>query len=901
MTTDQPQGGQSSAESAKEEAYKRSIQLLEARTASLEAALAQFLPQGSSQIPQSLPTAGTQAPLLNSAFQLPLSLPYHPFLYPSYPQYLWPLQQPQLAQSQTQAQAQAPAPAPLVRKSSAQFSTTGETSQSSGAPPEVILVKDAKDAKDVKDAAAGDPAAPYDSNDSEKSKEGDNEGAAEGQDQAKDQEDTRIWTVINKWNNTKSIWEDVEDKFETPKDGQNKAATYRRNIDPHNEKKVDFEDLEIHSQELKDLLSETDNWWGDYRDDKSREMKVETPFYPFVWSWDKYQKACDQKEDDSDARKQARKALEKLMQLISRSAALESYFRSRDELKSSKKVKFRDLWTLFRHGGQVYARSYRNELQMFEVRYIKAPPYDSQFFVSCIAFDWDGLKFWPYTYDFYIKEFSGEKPINSLEIFPVEYYQDVDGNAGDVQLRERLIERGKKYVDFVTKEPISYQCRYEGTATITPSGPQRAIIKRRAPDAKLTNPSERYNMLDDELDLTTIEITGKQNRVIIDNYTFIKSERNPMKGDDVPPLGKKVPYIDPDCVCSVCKTSPFQWKPESKLEEGSFGPLGEAFGEDEKRLQFLPPRLLGFALKEKVWGQFLVDNLTKVGFVDDTEHKDPFWEELQLRQEAKDQLMALVKFHKAPAMRKPNENTGGGSSKVFDVIEGKGQGVVILLHGPPGVGKTLTAETIAIATGRPLLTVSVAEIGIQAHEAERKLTDVFEDAARWDAVLLMDEADVFVEERKQGDLSRNSLVSVLLRCLEYYDGLIILTTNRVRSIDPAMQSRIHLAIRYQDLTAEQRIAIYKNRLKYIPDEEFEDRKALEKSLEKGSLTRRSNKANGRQIRNIIIKARMLARYRNEKLTIDHLISADEDTSDFINSMSDVLHKFRGKNELDYEV
>ena len=109
-------------------------------------------------------------------------------------------------------------------------------------------------------------------------------------------------------------------------------------------------------------------------------------------------------------------------------------------------------------------------------------------------------------------------------------------------------------------------------------------------------------------------------------------------------------------------------------------------------------------------------------------------------------------------------------AEAFDVIEGKGQGPVILLHGAPGVGKTLTAETIASATGRPLLIVSVAEIGVDYQQAERNLTDIFTDAARWEAVLLLDEADAFVKQRAKQDLERNVLMSVMLRCLEYFDG-----------------------------------------------------------------------------------------------------------------------------------
>jgi hypothetical protein len=68
------------------------------------------------------------------------------------------------------------------------------------------------------------------------------------------------------------------------------------------------------------------------------------------------------------------------------------------------------------------------------------------------------------------------------------------------------------------------------------------------------------------------------------------------------------------------------------------------------------------------------------------------------------------------------------------------------------------------------MTVSVAEIGVTAQEAEKSLTPVVADAARWEVVLLMDEADVVVEERTKGDLQRNALVSVLLRSLKYYEG-----------------------------------------------------------------------------------------------------------------------------------
>lgn len=130
-------------------------------------------------------------------------------------------------------------------------------------------------------------------------------------------------------------------------------------------------------------------------------------------------------------------------------------------------------------------------------------------------------------------------------------------------------------------------------------------------------------------------------------------------------------------------------------------------------------------------------------------------------------------------------------------------------------------------------------------------------------------------------------------------GIIILTTNRVRSIDAAVQSRIHLAIQYHDLTSAQRLAIYRNRLKYIPEEEIEDRESLERGLANTPLTKKGNKANGRQIRNIVTGARALAKSKNEKLKLEHLVTVDETTTNFIISMAEMIQKQRARNEADY--
>jgi ATPase family associated with various cellular activities (AAA) len=85
---------------------------------------------------------------------------------------------------------------------------------------------------------------------------------------------------------------------------------------------------------------------------------------------------------------------------------------------------------------------------------------------------------------------------------------------------------------------------------------------------------------------------------------------------------------------------------------------------------------------------------------------------------------------------------------------------------------------------------------------------IFRLAHRWRAVLLLDEADVYLERRVTQDVLRNALVSVFLRSLEYYKGIFFLTTNRVGDFDEAVCSRIHLFLKYHDLEERARRKVW---------------------------------------------------------------------------------------------
>lgn len=132
-----------------------------------------------------------------------------------------------------------------------------------------------------------------------------------------------------------------------------------------------------------------------------------------------------------------------------------------------------------------------------------------------------------------------------------------------------------------------------------------------------------------------------------------------------------------------------------------------------------------------------------------------------------------------------------------DFIPDKGDSQIFLLHGKPGVGKTFTAECAAEFVQQPLLSLSCSNIGVDSAKVETKLLEFFKMAKLWGALLLLDEADVYLEQRTARDLERNCLVAAFLRCLEDYQGVLFLTTNRVGAFDDALVSRVNVILHYE--------------------------------------------------------------------------------------------------------
>jgi hypothetical protein len=187
---------------------------------------------------------------------------------------------------------------------------------------------------------------------------------------------------------------------------------------------------------------------------------------------------------------------------------------------------------------------------------------------------------------------------------------------------------------------------------------------------------------------------------------------------------------------------------------------------EDDQIVLLPGRVLGFVLRSRKWATFDLDLIRDVQFTDG-------WKDLVIPQQIRNTVLAMVENHESFPTKTGNQDFSHPS---VDLVRGKGKGLIILLHGEPGVGKTSTAECVADHTKRPLFPITCGDIGDNAESVEDNLEENFQLAHRLGCVLLLDEADVFLKER-DSNLTRNAIVSVFLRTLEYYSGIIILTTN----------------------------------------------------------------------------------------------------------------------------
>jgi MoxR-like ATPase len=150
-----------------------------------------------------------------------------------------------------------------------------------------------------------------------------------------------------------------------------------------------------------------------------------------------------------------------------------------------------------------------------------------------------------------------------------------------------------------------------------------------------------------------------------------------------------------------------------------------------------------------------------------------------------------------------------GLDRVVQALLARGRGS-LCFHGPPGSGKTALAEYLAAQMGRPLMIRQASDLVSKfIGETEENMAAMFAEAEAEHAVLLLDEADSFLQDRRGAQRTYEvTEVNEMLQGMERHQGVFICTTNLMDRIDQAALRRFTFKIRFKPLNPEQRRAMF---------------------------------------------------------------------------------------------
>ncbi|GBC15567.2 uncharacterized protein OCT59_027855 [Rhizophagus irregularis] len=213
----------------------------------------------------------------------------------------------------------------------------------------------------------------------------------------------------------------------------------------------------------------------------------------------------------------------------------------------------------------------------------------------------------------------------------------------------------------------------------------------------------------------------------------------------------------------------------------------------EEELFMCVSKLPAYSFTWKDWHFIDVEHLNEITFDNEA------FDKLVLDQEKKSIIENIIKFEYSKT----------------DIINSKGDGYTFLLHGPSGVGKTLTVEAISEKLHHPLYSISTGELGTNAKDLENNLRNIFNLAYYWNAIILIDEVDIFFECQNVHEVNHNALVCVFLRLLEYHQGIVFLTTNRVYCFDDTFQFHISISLEYKEPDIKAREILWNTFLEFL--------------------------------------------------------------------------------------
>ncbi|KAM0522519.1 hypothetical protein ACHAPE_002110 [Trichoderma viride] len=551
-------------------------------------------------------------------------------------------------------------------------------------------------------------------------------------------------------------------------------------------------------------------------------------------------------------------------------------------------IAFKHIWYLFKPGDTVVGQGQQQVYRVMNITstgHLVTPPWRSwnkdenspveNITLHCVYIDFDGKQLGPVYQTFTIEKFDGEKAIAALDAYPIRFasggFRVRNGNTetGEMYYRRNLVERGKVFVDVAhikhmhyngfaleTRDEVDSQVMIDFAEAFAVKDAETAAANAANESAQVNTWQPKVESIigrdlgqisssDDKDAHSCLGACCKGDYVYADAY--IEKKRYEAYAASIMPNPEEL-NIEP----------PVAIHPRA-LKELTAGknPL------TDDDFLIMPYRVFGFVLRSRKWAKLDLKYLTAV---DEVLKKKTAFDQLVLPTGHKDIVHCLVAQHFRDKAARVSDN------EEVDIVRGKGKGLIILLHGAPGVGKTTTA----------------GDLGTTASEVETALERNFSLANRWGSILLLDEADVFLAQRSPKNFIRNGLVAVFLRVLEYYAGILFLTTNRIGDFDEAFASRIHVSLYYPALDLRSTRKIFKLNLRLIKERFQEKNRSItinkKEILDYASDYWEKNEKmrwNGRQIRNACQTALAIAEFDAQKDA-----SGDDDAKDAQVTLSD---------------
>ncbi|KAK4235599.1 P-loop containing nucleoside triphosphate hydrolase protein [Achaetomium macrosporum] len=541
------------------------------------------------------------------------------------------------------------------------------------------------------------------------------------------------------------------------------------------------------------------------------------PYKPLVHRWDRIL-ALHQQTRDADGDPDKKKAVDQLVNFLKPilAGSIEDLTTTRD----TGTIRYGMLWQIYPPGECVLTKFFGVDTVCRVVKYHKSQRRRC-WIITLEYVDWDGERCGLRTSEVKIPLYYGLRRVTSFPAYPLSF-ADKPG-----EIKEAMMARGRRFQQLRGYHFLSY----DGVKILTGSELQQPM----------------------------------SGRVIIDTYAYYKS--NNLVKPDMAPLGGG----------SSSTTNEPAGDDDGGNENYDDGQAASEYGDDDddanandmtaaannpaasdraedltelsdEHCLLTTPWLIGFDLKAKNWGRFLIDKLGEIVW------NDKAYDNLVLPGGEKELAWDFV------------QSKSRSNAVIDDFVPDKGRGLIILMFGPPGVGKTYTAEAVAEKARVPLYLVSAGMLGTSPEVVEPALDHALELCRMWNAMLLLDEADIFLGARLDDSLTRNELVSIFLAKLEYYQGILFLTTNRFSRIDHAFQSRVDLFLPYHDLDTPTRRQVWQNFLEHFGAAEDHPFDVSAEDIDRFAKL----PLNGREIKNLLKSAQLLTAQKGGKVKAETL-------------------------------